>query len=239
MVSMRVLVWLTVWCLPAVLVVGCMNSEDGTATTTAAPAATTELRDGEILFQDDFSDSSSGWDSGAVQGGEFGYVEGAYRMLANEARTQVRSPRGGERVDAFRLEFDVTQVTGRSGDVVGARCYTHFDSDVGYILGIAPAERGYAVAAFRGDDYRLLESSGEAVDAIRPVGEENQLRVECVSSPDGPSVLTLEANGEVLVRAEDETERRGFYGFALFVDTTEGGAGALFDDFVVTELVPP
>ena len=109
---------------------------------------------------------------------------------------------------------------------------------MGYELAIVPTERGYGIAAFAGDDFRLLESSGEAVDVIRPVGEENQLRVECVSSPNGQSILTLEANGEVLVRAEDETERRGFDGFGLFVGTTEGGAEALFDDLVVTELVP-
>ena len=119
-----------------------------------------------------------------------------------------------------------------------ADCYTDVGSDMGYIVGIAPAHRGYFVFAFRGGDYRLLESSGEAVDAVRPLGEENQLRVECVASPDGPTVLTLAVNGEVLVRAEDETGGREFDGIGLFVDTGEGGAEAVFDDLVVTELVP-
>jgi hypothetical protein len=232
------LVRLTVWSFPVFLVAGCGGSEDGrTTTTTAAPATTVELRAGEVLFQDDFSDPSSGWASVVIEEGEYGYAEGAYRILTKPAGAQVQSARGGERVQAFRLEVDATQVAGRSGDFVGVRCYTHFD-DAGYELAIAPTERGYGIAAFAGDDFRLLESSGEAVDVIRPVGEENQLRVECVSSPDGQSILTLEANGEVLVRAEDETERRGFDGFGLFVGTTEGGAEALFDDFVATELVP-
>ena len=109
---------------------------------------------------------------------------------------------------------------------------------MGYILGIAPAEQGYFIAAFRGDDFRLLESSGEGVEAVRPPREENQLRVECVASPDAPIVLTLGVNGQALVRAEDEERRRGFDAFGLFVETRKGGAEALFDDLVVTELLP-
>jgi hypothetical protein len=70
-----------------------------------------------------------------------------------------------------------------------------------------------------------------------PLREENQLRVECVASADGPTVLTLAVNGQALVRAEDETGGREFDGVGLFVDTTGGGAEALFDDLAVTELV--
>jgi hypothetical protein len=89
-----------------------------------------------------------------------------------------------------------------------------------------------------GDDYRPLESSEEAVEAVRPLEEENQLRVDCVASPDGPTVLTLAVNGETLVRAEDERGWRGFDGLGLFVDSKEGGTEALFDNLVLTELVP-
>lgn len=123
-------------------------------------------------------------------------------------------------------------------EVGGVRCYTSFDGDVGYELAITPTEQGYGITAFARDDLRILESAEEPVDVIHSVGEENELRVECVSSPDGQSILTLEANGEVLVRAEDETERSGFDGFGFVVGTTEGDAEALFDDLVVTELVP-
>jgi uncharacterized RDD family membrane protein YckC len=207
----------------------------------AEPTTTQEMlavKEGELLLQDDFSDSTSGWDTGVREEGEFGYVEGAYRIFAKQAGRQVWSDIGGPRVQGLRLEVEVAQLAGASGDLVGARCYTDVDSDVGYLLGIAPAERGYTVFAFQGDDFRLLESSGEAADAVRPLREENQLRVECVASPDGPTVLTLGVNGRALVRAEDERGRRGFDGFGLFVDTTEGGAEALFDDVVLTELVP-
>jgi hypothetical protein len=171
--------------------------------------------------------------------GETDYIDGAYRIFAKDERLQLWSEIVLEPTrKAVRLEVEATQLTGASGDLVGARCYTDVDSNVGYIVGVAPADRGYALAAFHGGDYRLLESSGEAVDAVRPLGEENQLRVECVTSPDGPTVLTLAVNGQALVRAEDEFGGREFDGVGLFVDTTAGGAEALFDDIVLTELVP-
>jgi uncharacterized RDD family membrane protein YckC len=196
------------------------------------------VSEGETLLQDDFSDPTSGWDAAEFHEGEIGYVEGAYRIFAKRPNVQIRSNIGGSEVQGLRLEFEATQLAGTSGDLVGARCYTDLGSDAGYIVGIGPAEQGVFISAFRGDDYRLLESSGERVKAVRPLGEENQLRVECVASPDAPIVLTLEVNGEALARAEDEERTRGFDGFGLFVDTREGGAHALFDDIVATELVP-
>jgi uncharacterized RDD family membrane protein YckC len=217
------------------------TGDDGMAELKAEPTTAQEtlaVREGEILFQDDFSDPASGWDTTVLAGGELGYVEGAYRIFAKQAGRQAWSDIGGPRVEGLRLEFEATQIAGMTGDLVGVRCYTDVDSNVGYIVGVAPADRGYYVGAFRGDDFRLLESSGEAVDAVRPVGEENRLQVDCVASRDGPTVLTLGVKGQAFVRTEDERGRRGFDAFGLFVDTTEGGAEARFDDLVVTELVP-
>jgi hypothetical protein len=238
MVSLEALVRLAVLSLLAVLLAGCGGSEDEAATTTAAPTTTAELREGRIVVQDTFSDPTSGWDSDVFEEAEIGYTDGAYRILVKDEDLQFWGNSGFDlRLDALRLEVEATQLAGASGDLIGARCYTDVDSDVGYLVGIATAERGYLLAAFRRGDYRLLES-GEAVDAVRPLGEENQLRAECVASPDGPTVLTLAVNGQALVRAEDHFGGHEFDGIGLFVDTTAGGAEALFDDVVLTELVP-
>ena len=209
---------------------GVASGDDDVSGPKAEPTTTPEtlaVREGEILFQDDFSDSTSGWSTAVFEEGEAGYVEGAYRIFAKQAGRQVSSEIEGPKVRGLRLEFEATQLAGTSGDRVGARCFTDVGSDAGYILGIAPAEQGYFIAAFRGDDFRLVASSGEGVDAVLPQGEENELRVECVASPDAPIVLTLGVNGEALVRAEDEETTRGFDGFGIIVDTTEGGAEAL------------
>jgi hypothetical protein len=236
---MQALVRLAVLSLLVVPLAGCGGSGDEAATTTAAPTTRPELREGTILLQDDFSDPCR-WKHIVREEGEGVCADGAYRIFVEQARRQLWSNVSSEqgRDEALRLEFEATQLAGTSEDMVGARCYTDVDSNVGYMLGIAPAQRGYAVYEFRQDNFRLLESSSEEHDAIRPLQEENQLRVDCVASPDSPTVLELAVNGEVLVRAEGQMGERGFNGVGFFVDTVEGGAEALFDDLVVTELVP-
>ena len=85
MVPTEALVRLAVLSLLAVLLAGCGgSSEDRTATTTAAPAATTELGEGEVLFQDDFSDPTT-WYTGDLEGGEASYAAGAYRIFTKQA----------------------------------------------------------------------------------------------------------------------------------------------------------
>jgi len=221
------------------------GATEGNAGTEAT--ATTAFREGKVVLQDSFSDPRSGWSSHMNEDVETGYSEGAYRIFVKAEQLYWSEWFPLEpRVDALRLEVDVIQRAGVdgsgdlvSGDLVGVICYTDTDSDdEGYLLGVIPALRGYAVDAFRRDDYSPLVESEEAVDAVRGLEEENQLRVECVASPDGPNVLTLAVNGETLVRAEEETGRGEFEGIGLVVETPAGRAEALFDDLVVTELVP-
>lgn len=218
------------------------SNDDEPTEPIAEPTLTEEMpafKEGQVLLQDAFSDPTSGWDDEVFVEGETVYAEGAYRILVKDERLQMWSDIVFEPArKAVRLDVDATQLAGGSGDLLGARCYTDIASNAGYGVAIAPADQGYVVLAFEGDNYRLLESSGEAVSLVRPLREENELRVECVAFPDGATVLTLAVNGETLVRAEDETGGHEFDGLGLFVDTTEGGAEALFDDVVVTELVP-
>jgi hypothetical protein len=59
---------------------GVATGDDDVSGPKAEPTATPEtlaVREGEILFQDDFSDSTSGWATGVSEEGEVGYVEGA------------------------------------------------------------------------------------------------------------------------------------------------------------------
>jgi hypothetical protein len=224
-------VWRAVCSLLAVLIAGCGGSDEG------APETTAEVREVEIATQDDFSDPTSGWPSGVNAENEWGYAEGAYRIVVKrEDWSSIADEKLEPPLVALRLEVEATQITGTSGDVIGAICYTDYDSDVGYLFGVEPVDRSYYVSAFEGDDYRDLETSEEAPDAVRPQEEENRLRIECIVTRNGPTVLTLAVNGEGVVRTEDEGEGREFDGIGFFAGTTEGGVEALFDDLVVTEL---
>jgi uncharacterized RDD family membrane protein YckC len=196
---------------------------------------------GEIVVQDDFSDPSSGWPSGPVDGtAEVGYGNGTYRIVVDQPQIVWSDGWAGQKRDALRVDVEATQLAADGADLVGVTCYSDFDAQVGYYVGVAPAQQGYAVYAFQGDDYRLMESANDAVDGVGPLGEENELRVECLALPQGPTLVTLAVNGEPVVLAEDDdTTTGGFDGVGLFVDTSQGGAEVIFDDFVATELMLP
>jgi hypothetical protein len=233
-----------------IVAAGCGGSdEEATATATSAPTTTAptttaptttvavEFRDGDLLFADDFSDTTAGWGSDVVADGEYGYAEGAYRILVKPATRQLSRHLQGKRLEGARAEIQATLVAGTNGDALGILCYTDLASDEGYMLAIFPADQGHALYAFRGDSYQLLEGGDEPIEGIRPVGEDNHLEVQCAHVPDGPNFLTLAVNGQELAQAFDERQTRGFDAFGMVVDTTEGGAEGRFDDFVATELL--
>ena len=206
----------------------------------AGPTATEEMlafEEGEILLQDSFSDPTSGWDDDVFEEAEIGYTDGAYRILVKDEDLQFWGNSGFDlMLDALRLEVEATQLAGASGDLIGARCYTDVDSDVGYLVGIATAERGYLIAAFRRGDYRLSVRGGGRRRPSPRGGEPAASRVRRLARrADRPN-----ARGERpgACSAEDNFGGHEFDGVGLFVDTTAGGAEALFDDVVVTELLP-
>jgi hypothetical protein len=234
----------------AVGAAGCGGSdEDATPPTTTAPstaAATTtapistvaaNFQDGDLIVADDFSDSTPDWGSEVVATGEYGYAEGAYRILVETADNQLSRHLGGERVEGVRVEVHATLVAGTSGDAIGVLCYTDLGSDEGYMLVIQPADLAHAIYAFRGEAYQLLDGDGGA-EIIRPVGEGNQLEVNCGHIPGGPNGLIVAVNGQQIGQVFDEELTGGFNAFGMVVDSPEGGADGHFDDLVVTELVP-
>lgn len=237
-----------------VVIAGCGGSEEEAATssptttlaTTTTPSTTAptttvlaELTPGDLLFVEDFSDPSGGWGSDVVANGEYGYEDDAYRIFVKPAARQLSRHIGGKRFDGLMLEIQATLVAGTNGDALGILCYTDIASDEGYMLAIYPADQGHAIYSFRGDSYQLLEEGDGPIEGIRPVGEPNDLEVQCAHIPGGPgpNFLKLLVNGREVAYTFDEQLTRGFDAFGMVVDTTEGGAEGRFDDFAATELV--
>jgi uncharacterized RDD family membrane protein YckC len=102
--------------------------DDDTTDPTAQPTRNQDsnaVPQGGVLLQDDFSDRSSGWQGAALHEGETGYVDGAYRIFVRQAGRQLWANTGGDaRVQALRVRFDAIQLTGTSGDLLGAGYYT-------------------------------------------------------------------------------------------------------------------
>ena len=85
----------------------------------APPESTPEPSD--VLFQDDFSDPSSGWDRVVTETGETDYMDGVYRIYANQPGTDIWATPGLHFTDV-RIEVDAAKVGGPDDNDFGVIC---------------------------------------------------------------------------------------------------------------------
>jgi hypothetical protein len=246
----------------SIVAAACGGSDEGatatTAPTTTAPATTgptttepttvaptttvaVDLRDGDLLGADDFSDPNGGWGSEVTADGEAGYARDAYRIFVKRAGRQIGRHLQGRKVEGMRVEVRAKQVAGTSGDALGIKCFTDVAADEGYMLVVAPADRRFGIFSFANDSFQVIDGqNGPPVEGIRGVGKTNHLVALCVHIPGDPGTnfLTLAVNGQDVGQAFDERFTGGFEAFGMVVDSVNGGADGRFDDLIAVELVP-
>lgn len=180
---------------------------------------------GKILFQDDFSDPSSGWNRVTTTKGQTDYADGVYRIFVNESNLDIWSmPR--RNFTAVRIEVDALKVGGERDNRFGILCraasvdsfYTFIVSSDGY----------YGIGKIKGQDYHLIGMDAlQPSKAIRLGTALNHLRADCVGDQ-----LTLYVNGEKLAEVQDSEFKSGDVG--LIAGTYQSaGTDIRFDNFIV------
>jgi hypothetical protein len=180
---------------------------------------------GNVLFQDDFSDLSSGWNRVKAAKGESDYADGAYRIVVNEPNVDIWSKPGGDFKDVH-IEVDAYKVGGDRDNRFGLICraadanhfYTFIVSSDGY----------YGIGMINGNEYRLLGMDAlQPTDAIRTGAALNHIRADCTGN-----TLTMYINDQKLASIEDYTFTSGDVG--LIAGTYDvPGTDILFDNFAV------
>ncbi|MCI0521689.1 MAG: hypothetical protein L0Z70_15700 [Chloroflexi bacterium] len=178
-----------------------------------------------VLFQDDFSDTSSGWDRVNAPEGVTDYVDGAYRIFANAENTDVWANPGLDFTDVI-VDVDATKVDGDDNNDFGVLC-RYQDSDNFYFMLIS-SDGYYGVGIVQNGEQNLI-----GVDAMPPsdkitIGNAtNHLRAECIGDK-----LKLSVNGEFLAEYQDATFASGDVGLLAGAFETPG-TDIHFDNFVV------
>jgi len=177
------------------------------------------------LFDDDFSDTSSGWDSVRTAEGMTDYDGGAYRIVV-ERDTFDYWGNPGLSFGDVRVEVDATKGGGPNDNDFGVQC-RYQDTDNFYAFYIS-SDGLYGIAKIVGGEYQLLGADDLLPsDSIRQGESTNHIRADCIGSR-----LTLYANGDQLHSAADDTFATGDVG--LIAGTFEDpGADISFDNFVV------
>lgn len=156
----------------------------------------------EVLFSDDFSDTSTGWEQGDYGTGSVGYKSGTYSVVSN-----------GEGETMWGLAFrnfsdtivavDATQISAPDNDNndYGVMCRVQSNSD-GYFLLISGD--GYYSILLRSDESFTPLVDWTQTETINLGDARNQIVATC----DGET-FSLTVNGDLLASVEDSTFSRG------------------------------
>jgi hypothetical protein len=203
-----------------VVAIGCACNLLG-GTEQEAPSPT----QGEVLFQDDFSDPDSGWEAEDYDTGSVGYKDGAYFVISLGGERTMWGVANTSFSDVI-IEVDATQVSAGPADNndYGVICREQGDGNGYYLL--VSGDGGYAILKAQEGAFEPLVDWA-ASDTIRQGNATNQIQAVCEGS-----TLTLFVNGKRLATTEDSAFVKG--DIALTATSYEEASTEIhFDNLVV------
>jgi serine/threonine protein kinase len=186
--------------LVGLYVLGSGNGDDVRLATPTSPPAT-EVSN--LIFQDDFSSPTSGWEVDEYEEGDVGYKDGVY-FVTSIINTKVMWGVANRTFDNLIIEVDATQISAgpESNNSYGVICREQQGSGDGYYLRIS-GDGYYSIFKSIGPDFESLVDWTES-STIRQGNATNHIRVMC-----NGSTLELFVNGELLATADDSTFAKG------------------------------
>jgi S1-C subfamily serine protease len=197
---------------------------EGTEVVTAVALHEAELpTGGKVIYEDDFSDESTGWPQNSNSNGSYFYDKGRYFIQVKSAN-HFQPIYGGEQISDVILKIDAqVEQTSETGDF-GVIC-RYDNNDSLYIFEIT--QDGYygIIKMISGEWYPLIDYTYS--DML--VNLKNaSFNAACVGD-----TLTFAVNGKLLGEVTDKSLQAGDYGF--FAGTFDNGGNTVsFDNIVVT-----
>lgn len=190
---------------------------------TAAPQS---VPAGSVLFQDDFSRNTSGWDRMLADEGVMDYDAGGFRILVNSLQTNFWTTPHQNLTDV-RIEVDNGKLAGPDENRIGLVCRFN-GSD--YYFFIISSDGFYGMGIFSGGKATLLgQAEMQSSENINKGLAINHLRADCVGN-----TLTFYVNGFQVAQAQDATLPSGDVGMLAGTFGTSG-VDIVFDNFVVLQ----
>ena len=182
--------------------------------------------DSNVLFEDDFSKTSSGWDKWSGDSGSTDYVDGTYQIMVNDPQYDLWA-NPGENFTDVSVEVDAVMVGGPEDNDFGILCrYVDVEN---YYFGIVSSDGYFAIGTLIDGDQQIFSENMQQSDAINTGYESNRIRFDCVGS-----TLSLYVNGTLLEQQTDSNFSSGDVGLMAGTFDTAGTQIA-FDNFVVTK----
>lgn len=180
---------------------------------------------GALLFQDGFSDPSSGWDKVRSPDGMTDYENERYRIVVNAANADYWS-NPGLYFEDVHIEVDALKNAGPDDNDFGVLC-RYQDTENFYFL-IISSDGYYGIGIVEDGHQRLLEPPQMYhSEAIIPGNAVNHIQAVCQGSR-----LALIVNGEFIAETSDATFSDGDIGL-IVGSFDEPGVDVLFDNLTV------
>ncbi|HEX2989998.1 MAG TPA: hypothetical protein VHO49_04925 [Anaerolineales bacterium] len=180
---------------------------------------------GDVLYEEQFEDNTTGWARIANDNGIMDYDGGGYRILVRQPRLNIWST-SEQNFGDVRVEADVIRLNGPDENRMGLLC-RYRDGD--YYFFMISNDGYYGIGKFIGGMTLLLgQSEMQTSDAIQ-AGTMNHLRADCIGDK-----LTFYINFTEVASATDSDFPSGDVG-VLAGAFSEPGVDVLFDNFVVLQ----
>lgn len=182
---------------------------------------------GDVLFQDDFSRTFSGWDRYHDDLYSADYAQGGYRIQIFAPQTDAWANPGLSLSDV-RIEFDATKQSGPDDNSLGVLCRYQNAHDFYFFL---ISSDGYAGIGISLDGRRVLLSG----DTMYPSGAvlignaTNHIRADCIGYQ-----LVLYVNGILVAQAQSSQWAVGDVGLTAG-SYDQPGVDVLFTNFTVIQ----
>lgn len=194
----------------------------------ASPLSVSEVNipPGKVLFQDDFSDPSSGWDRlQDAPEGTLDYVDGEYRIFVNRNNLMLSSNPGLSFTDV-RIQVNATKIAGPDDDDFGIVCRSK-DKNNFYFL-IISSDGYFGIGKVQDGSQELIGiNEMPPSESIIQGRATNHLRADCVGNN-----LSLYVNGIQLATVKDSDFSSGDVGLVAGTFVIPGN-NVHFDNFTV------
>ncbi len=183
----------------------------------------------DVLFFDDFSRSTSGWDRDSGDDGQTDYVPGGYLIWVKQPNLDLWANPGIDLVDVS-IEVDAARVDGPLSNTFGVIC--RYQDEENYYFGIIGSDGFYGIGKrLAGENVLLTDGKLQPTDKVVDGTMVNHLRLDCSGS-----TIALYANGYQLGKVEDADFVHGDVG-VIAGTLEESGTAVTFDNFTIFQ--PP
>jgi hypothetical protein len=182
----------------------------------------------DVLFFDDFTDPSSGWDTVDTTDYYSNYYENSYRMIVNTDMSDSWANPGNNVFQDVHIEVDATKNDGPDDNDFGLICRYQNESEFYYA--VISSDGYYGILKTTSDSTSHLGFDElQPSNAIYQGATTNHIRFDCVGD-----VLTLYVNGQLIDQQTDSSYISGNVG--LIAGTYDvPGTDILFDNYTVIQ----